>query len=232
MHIDQAGYRTAIDASNIFPGSLNSNHIGDLRAKVSNLDQSQYEIYGVRLCEEYASFKHPPKSATANADSYAWLATAKFFSNTWGTTVSRDEGGSEDSTEPDPEQEFQDPEITCAERAEPLTTNCLQISIPDDFSLINLDDGACYTKGNRKWCDMYTFGTCQVTIGWDTSENGGQEPFLTHYALSVRFRDNLGDQQCAPAGVASPGGCLQPEGTPCATGYLTCIKRVGVDCMP
>jgi hypothetical protein len=184
------------------------------------------------MCTRYAQFKSPARFATANADSYVWLATAKYFtSNGQGVYTRAD---AEESNDPDsvadPNQTFDSPDESCEANGTPALADCQQIQIPTDFNDVNLDSGACYTNGNRKWCDMYTSGSCQITIGWDTTENGGKSPFLTNNELASYQTNNFGQNECSPYTQNSPGACVIPQGTPCITSYTFCMKRVGYQC--
>lgn len=205
--------------------------VGDLKARISNLDKTKYTIYGPHLTNSYAQFKSPPLSATANADSYAWLATTKYFTAQGQSVYIRDDP-TEDTTdedEADPAQIFTSEDDNCEDAGQPAITDCQHIQVPTDYNNVKLGS-ACYTSGNRKWCDVDTFGSCQLSIGWDTTENGGKEPFLTDYQFSQYQINNFGTGQCSLHTETAPGACVQPQGTLCVTGYTFCMKRVGYSC--
>jgi hypothetical protein len=206
--------------------------VGDLKARVSSLDKTKFSIYGPDLCNRYAQFKSPPLSATANADSYAWLATSKYFTTQGQSIYIRDDPTEEatDEDEADPDHTFTSEDDNCDDAGKPTITDCQHIQVPTDFNNVNLDGGACYTNGNQKWCDIYTSGSCQLTIGWHTMANGGKEPVLSNNQFSQYQTKNFGIGQCSLYTENSPAACILPQGTPCVTAYTFCMKRVGYPC--
>jgi hypothetical protein len=139
--------------------------------------------YGWEKCSAYAQSRAPPKFISANSDSYTWLATDAYFSQIWKTSFPRDEpepsGDSEDI--PDNDDTVVAPDQVCEAQGAPAQDDCstLLLSIPDSADPIDpTKAGGCYTRDGTsyKWCDLYTAYSCQVTVGWDTSENGGTNP--------------------------------------------------------
>jgi hypothetical protein len=63
------------------------------------------------------------------------------------------------------------PEDTCKAANQPETADCTVMDTPGGFEYIKLDSGySCYYNGNRNWRDIHAFGTCQASIGWDTTQ--------------------------------------------------------------
>jgi hypothetical protein len=125
----------------------------------------------------------PPKFITANSDSYTWLATDAYFSQRWNTRFSRAEpepsGDPEDI--PDNDDTVIAPDQVCEAQGAPVQDDCstLLLYIPNSADPIDpTNAGGCYTKDGTsyKWCDLYSAYSCQVSVGWDTSENGGTNP--------------------------------------------------------
>jgi hypothetical protein len=174
-------------------------------------------------------FKSPPLAATANADSYALLASAKFFDVKGQKIFIRSDGDPDEIFFDDTNQAIIAPEDICEDKDEPPTTDCKHIKVPTDTSNINLSNN-CFTKGNRKWCDVQSFGSCQLSIGWDTSENGGKDPVLKNTEFNAFQTKNVGTKRCSPYNERSFAACVQPQGKPCTTGYTFCMKRVGFPC--
>ncbi len=94
---------------------------------------------------------------------------------------------------------------------------------------------ACFTNGNNKWCDVYTFESCQVSIGWDTTVSGESGPDLDNSVLDAALQTaELGPSLCSPVFVDTPSVCsVQRLGAnTCTTAFTFCVKRVGQDCRP
>ncbi|KAF2739129.1 hypothetical protein EJ04DRAFT_559937 [Polyplosphaeria fusca] len=225
MHVSTAGYTTLL-AVNDSPGK-----ISDLSQRINSIEKEPRPLYGSHACHTYAQFKSPPKWAPSNADSYAWMATAKYFQNKWGTRVTR-ELGDEDQDIFHPGGDYLDPENFCGSQGKPENFDCASIDIQSDNDLINLDSGyACYSNGNRNWCDIYTLDTCQVTIGWDTNDG---KPSFSHGDLKTIANENLGGGQCSGHVEDKQEVCAVAQGLPtalCKPAWKFCMKRVGVDCV-
>jgi hypothetical protein len=120
---------------------------------------------------------------TANSDSYTWLATETYFSNAWHNTFSRDEPppSSDYEDTPDDDDTAIASDQVCEAKGAPSQDDCstLLLYIPDSANTIDPTQfGHCYTRDGTpfKWCDLYTAYSCQVSVGWNTSKNGGINP--------------------------------------------------------
>lgn len=162
----------------------------------------------------------------SNADSYAWMATAKYYLDNWGTRITKREF-EEDTAQADHPVEV--PEEHCESQAQPETSDCSVIDMPTGQDYVKFEGLPCYSNGNRAWCDVQTFGTCQVTIGYDTTEG---QPNVTNDDLKRIVDNNLGKDQCSAHTEDSPKICaIGPPPAICTIPWKFCMKRVGVDCM-
>jgi hypothetical protein len=193
--------------------------------RVSNLDKTKYQIYGSSLCYQFAQYKQPPKDAMSNADSYAWMATAAYYLENWGTRVTKREF-EEDTAQVDNPVEV--PEEYCESQGQPETSDCSVIDMPTGQDFIKFDGLACYSNGNRAWCDVQMFGTCQVAIGYDMTEG---KPNVTKDDLKKLVDDNLGKDQCSAHTKDTQKVCAVGRSGICSVPWKFCMKRVGVDCM-
>ena len=117
---------------------------------------------------------------------------------------------------------------TCAEEHQPDRADCAAIDMPNSYDeFVDLDAGECYSNGNRNWCDIHRYGTCQITVGWDTNDG---KPNVTKDELKNMVQGHLGTGTCAGytedlQKVCAVGAdvCTQP--------WKFCMKRVGLDCM-
>lgn len=139
-------------------------------------------IYGAALCTDYVTRNaaklrnqgRPNFILTANADSYAWFATDRFFNQHWNNIGPRidpndaaegvpDADGVAVSSDPhDTANEGTPATEDCTARALANMSDCKAISIPDDAGQIDFSQAACSTDGSLKWCMMYKSATCQV----------------------------------------------------------------------
>ncbi|CAI6335151.1 unnamed protein product [Periconia digitata] len=217
LHVRAGGYKT------IRTGDGDLQYITDISARVSNLDKSKVPIYGSSLCHQYAQFKQPAKYAMSNADSYAWMATAKYYLDNWGTRITRREF-EENNAQPD--DTIETPESYCESQVQPEAADCSLITMPTGLEYIKFDGLACYSNGNRAWCDVHTFGTCQVSIGYDMNEG---QPNVTKEDLKKIVNNNLGKDQCS-AHMEDTHRICAVGASVCTIPWKFCMKRVGVDC--
>jgi hypothetical protein len=85
MHADIAGFQEHIeDVQTILPGESDNAEIPGGITKVA--------AYGVSRCKKLAQKKIPNLQTLKNADSYAWFASSKYFSDAWGVQVNEPEG--------------------------------------------------------------------------------------------------------------------------------------------
>jgi hypothetical protein len=140
----------------------------DLLDKVSSFDTALTPIYSPFFCKRYAQNHTPPRNATGNADSYAWLATSKFFGDIWPKLSPR--GNTDDSSTAPDTGDDQSPSDVCAAAGQPEMKDCLDIKVSSGDQAIDFTSQACYQQNNRRWSDLYTTGNCQLTVGWDVTQ--------------------------------------------------------------
>ncbi|KAK5175353.1 uncharacterized protein LTR77_000492 [Saxophila tyrrhenica] len=230
--------------------------VGDARAFLAGrvpdpgFNDKFTSLYGPTFVKQYAKqnsppvSKKPPTLALVNADTYALFAASRFFSQQFRGTITRRQVDG-DNADADPGdlvdlgtgQDLGDPEEACSAISQPLTEDCQQIQqamVVSDNSQVNYGS-ACYTNGNRKWCDVYTFESCQVSVGWDTTVSGDSGPTLFNNFLAEDLEGAaLGPSLCSPFFKDNPKVCAiqrAPVST-CTTPYTFCVKRVGQDCRP
>lgn len=53
-----------------------------------------------------------------------------------------------------------------------LTGDCSKISVPDDKNSFTFESGKCHNfpDTKKKWCEVYSSGTCSITVGWNNPE--------------------------------------------------------------
>lgn len=153
-------------------------------------------IYGANACKRWSAFKSSPRkppAAVRNADSYAWFAASKFWSNKLGFVFTRDAlpetrpndtlgdavgnatlqaaGEKDDHVAPDQEDgssvgsDFleDDPAVACGKVAQAVADDCANIDVTGGLDFVDFGS-ACWSQGSNKWCDVYTFETCQVSV--------------------------------------------------------------------
>jgi hypothetical protein len=140
-------------------------------------------IYGAARCADYVSRNaaklkkkgRPNFILTANADSYAWFATSRFFAQHWNNIGPRIDANDAANGVPDAGEvtASSDPHDTanesapatedCTARALANMSDCKAISIPDNANQIDFSKATCTTDGSLKSCLMYKSATCQVS---------------------------------------------------------------------
>ncbi|KAI9776855.1 MAG: hypothetical protein M1839_009303 [Geoglossum umbratile] len=92
---------------------------------------------------------------------------------------------------------------------------------------------ACYQNGNRRWCGVTSYGQCQVTIGWDVTNNGGKAPSLSLRQIKAYVDGHINDNpNCLGKSLQTQSDCTQTTPQKCTTNFLYCLTAVGVDCKP
>jgi hypothetical protein len=218
--------------SNTSPSHL----VTDMKSRLEEYDPSRYDLYGAYRCSTYAQFRSPPTDATANADRYAWMATDKFFSDKWGSLWhpidNRSERDDSIFNVTLPSVPGVSPSSTCDAIGQPETVHCNVMDMPSGTSTINPDAHACWSNGNRHWCDVAGFGNCQVSIGWGVDK---PRPEISGDRLTSAIQKHLRGKQgedCAGQVEDTPSMCA--VGGPskhCTVGWKFCMKRLGVNCV-
>jgi hypothetical protein len=214
----------------------------DGRQPLSTKADGRTLVYGRENCQAFVqkfgppTKKAPPYVMVANADSYAWFATSRFFSEQFGRTITkRDDdgaGGSTDEFIMDIEQAIADPNYLCALNSQPLGEDCLNIDVVSDSNTIDLASHACFASGTRKWCDIYTSDSCQISVGWDTTSfPAGPRLDNSQLADAVSGAPNFTEATCTPFFQDFPQTCA-PGSNICSVAHVVCVKAVGQDCRP
>jgi hypothetical protein len=197
---------------------------------LSGLDRTLHALYGAHACRVYAQYKYPPKAATQNVDSYAWMASDKFFAGKWGQTfriISARDSGEDDSLF-DVGFGKEAAEDICLTANQPETADCALMDKPRSFNFVSLDAAyPCYSNGNRNRCDIHTFDTCQATIGWNTSN---RKPNVSFDDLNAAIQRGLNGKGDCAAAVQDETGLCAIGSNVCAKGNKFCLKRTCVDC--
>ncbi|KAK8066110.1 hypothetical protein PG997_012857 [Apiospora hydei] len=174
---------------------------------------------------KWANSKSPsPEFATlANADNYAWLGTAKYLQKFQSTTSRTRDGpspGPDVGTSlnylgfGDTDEVANTPDDACRALGQPATEDCYLVAPANDTSPVLLQQMACTTApgggggggsntNTRRWCDLYTSYSCQVSIACDLA--AGPTPQLTNADVARLFYANLRDPTqatCNPVAAA------------------------------
>jgi len=89
----------------------------------------------------------------------------------------------------------------------------------------------CYQDGNARWCDVVTAGSCQATVLWDGTANGGSLPAVTRQELKAWVDAHVGSDSCTAASEKVSGICaLKPGPALCTTEKTLCVKGYGYGC--
>jgi hypothetical protein len=151
------------------------------------------------------------------------MATAKYYLDNWGTRVTKRDP-EEESSQPD--NTIDVPEAFCASQNQPENSDCAVIDMPTGQDYVKFDGIPCYSNGNRAWCDIQTFGTCQISIGYDMSEG---QPNVTKDELKKLFDDHLGQDQCSGYTEDKAKICSIGPIPICTKSWKFGMKRIGVD---
>jgi hypothetical protein len=158
------------------------------------------------------------------------MATSKYFSNAWGTRITQGRSAEDDNLF-DIGWGDASPDLVCEKQSQPETMDCAAIDVSTQYGLLDLGKHDCYFKGDRSWCDVSIYGTCQLSIGWNSNK---PRPTVNDFEVNSAFQGALSRQAanvCSPANEDKAEVCAVGPIKICKPAWKFCMKRVGVDCV-